>query len=187
MCLVPSSFLARSLVALAASAVALGVALVVDREPSAAPVRAQPSAAEPAPPRASHGREVLRGWDRARAEAWAAGDVRALAAVYTPRSVAGRRDVDRLRAWRERGWRVEGLRTQVGALRVVQETPRSLTLLVADRVVGAVAVRPGSEPVALPRDRWDTREVVLRRGGDGRWRVASVGTVRLGEAATLVG
>ncbi len=183
--LLPSSFLARSLVALAASAAALGVALVVDREPSPAPVRAQPSAAEPAP-RASHAREVLRGWDRARAEAWAAGDVRALAAVYTPRSVAGRRDVARLRAWRERGWRVEGLRTQVGALRVVREGPKSLTLLVADRVVGAVAVRPGADPVALPRDRWDTREVVLRRGGDGGWRVASVSTVRLGEAATLV-
>ncbi len=180
MCLLPSSFLGRSLVALALAAVVLGVALVVDRDAAPAPARAEPVAA----PHASHPREVLRTWDARRAAAWAAGDLQALAAVYLPGSVAGRRDVARLRAWRERGWRVEGMRTQVGALRVVRETPRSLVLLVADRVAGGVAVRPGAAPVALPRDRWDTREVVLRRL-TGEWRMASVTTVRLGEAATL--
>jgi hypothetical protein len=161
--------------------VVLGVALVVDRDAGPAPARAEPAAAAPAGPPA---REVLRTWDARRAAAWAAGDVRALAAGYTPRSVAGRRDVARLRAWRARGWRVEGLRTQVGALRVVRSTSTSLVLLVADRVAGGVAVRPGAAPVALPRDRWDTRQLVLLRLA-GRWRVASVTTVRLGEAATL--
>ncbi len=182
--LLPSSLLARSVVALVLSAAALGVALVVDGDPS--PRRAAPSAAPVAAPQhASVAREVLRGCDRRRARAWASGDVRALATVYTPGSVAGRHDVARLRAWRARGWRVEGLRTQVGALRVAHETPRSLRLLVADRVAGAVAVRPGHASVVLPRDRWDTREVVLRRGVDERWRIASVTTVRLGDAATL--
>ncbi len=186
--LLPTSFLARSVVALAASAVALGVALVVDGDP--APHRAAPAAmsdavSDASPQRASFPREVLRRWDERRASAWAAGDARALAAVYTAGSVAGRRDVARLRAWRARGWRVEALRTQVGAVRVTREHPRSLGLLVADRVARAVAVRPGREPVVLPRDRWDTRQVVLRRAADGRWRVASVTTVRLGEAATL--
>jgi hypothetical protein len=181
--LLPSSFLARSVVALVASVAALGVALVVDGDRDPGPARAQPVAQE-APPVTSGPREVLRQWDDARAAAWAAGDPAALAAAYTPGSVAGRHDVARLRAWRERGWRVEMLRTQVGGLRVVRESPRELVLLVADRVAGGVAVRPGTAPLALPRDRWDTRELVLRRV-DGRWRLASVTTVRLGAAATL--
>lgn len=181
--LLPPSFLGRSLVALAVAVVALGVALVVDDDAPTLPRRATPVAAAPV---TSEAREVLRDWDAERSAAWAAGDLGALAAAYTPGSLAGRHDVARLRTWTARGWRVEMLRTQVGALRVVRDTRRVLVLLVADRVAGGLAVRAGTTPVVLPRDRWDTRQVVLRRH-DGRWRVASVTPVRLGGAATLVG
>ena len=55
-------------------------------------------------------------WDAARAEAWADGDVRRLGELYTPDSVAGRRDRAMLRAWLARGLVVRGLTTQVLAL-----------------------------------------------------------------------
>ena len=52
---------------------------------------------------------ALHDWDDRRASAWAAADPAALRALYEPGSAAGRVDVAMLRAWRERGLRVEGL------------------------------------------------------------------------------
>lgn len=134
---------------------------VVDPVPPATTGRSDPGAARRA-------REVLRAWDAARAEAWTATDPRGLAALYAPGSVAGRRDVAMLRAWRERGARVTRLTTQVLRLQVLAERPRRLVLVVTDRVA---LVRVGE--VRLPEDRASTRRVVLV-GGAGRWRVASV-------------
>ena len=113
---------------------------------------------------------VLAAWDARRSAAWAAGDVAELASLYADGSRTGAADVRLLRHYRERGLRVEGLTTQVLALRVVRRTPDRLVLRVVDRVVGATAVG-GPVPVALPTDRASTRTVVLV-GGAGRWVVA---------------
>jgi hypothetical protein len=86
-----------------------------------------------------------------------------------PGSRSGAADVRLLRAYAGRGLRVEGLTTQVLALRVVVRSPRRLVLVVTDRVVGGSAVG-GAAPVALPADRASTRRVVLVRQR-GRWVV----------------
>jgi hypothetical protein len=116
--------------------------------------------------------EVLRAWDARRAEAWARGDARLLVAIYTPGSVAGRHDRAMLHAWAVRGLAVRDLRTQLLAVRVLQQTRSAWTLLVTDRLAGGVAVGRGPSRT-LPRDEASTRTVRLR-WVDGGWRVASV-------------
>lgn len=133
-----------------------------------------PTIVTSAPPVSSGtAREVLRGWDARRAEAWHAGDRRSLAALYTPGSRAGQRDVAMLGRWAERGRRVTRLVTQVLRLRAVTETGRRLVLLVTDRLAVAEA-----GTTVLPRDGPTTRRIELRRGTDGVWRVASVTAAR---------
>jgi hypothetical protein len=115
---------------------------------------------------------VLRQWDAQRAEAWARGDQRQLAALYTPGSVAGRRDRAMLRAWTRRGLAVRDLRTQLLAVHELAHRRSTWRLQVTDRLVGGLAVGPGVwRP--LPRDGATTRTVRLRLV-DGAWRVASV-------------
>ena len=119
---------------------------------------------------------VLAAWDERRSAAWAEGDVTALEELYADGAAAGAADVRLLRDYLRRGLRVEGLTTQVLALRVAARSPKRLELVVTDRVVGAEAVGAGA-PVALPVARPSTRRVVLVRDGsgdDGRWVVAAV-------------
>jgi hypothetical protein len=111
---------------------------------------------------------VLHDWDDRRAAAWAAGDVGALRALYTPGSAAGRADVAMLRAWRARGLRVTGLRMQLLAVHVRLRAPDRLVLVVTDRLAGGVVV-PG--PLGLPRDL-PSRHVVTMRRVAGEWRVS---------------
>ena len=119
---------------------------------------------------------VLRGWDAARAEAWAAADVRRLDGLYAPGSAAGRRDKEMLREWLRRGLAVRDLRTQVIALHEVRRTARTWVLRVTDRVsAGTVVGRGLARP--LPRDSATTTTVTLRQV-DGRWLVASVRAAR---------
>jgi hypothetical protein len=113
---------------------------------------------------------VLHEWDDRRAAAWSAGDLEGLHALYVPGSAAGRTDVAMLRAWSERGLRVEGMRMQLLDLDVRRVSASRLDLVVTDRLTGAVAVGPGVR-LRLPRDRATTRRVVLVREG-GEWRVA---------------
>ncbi|WP_416957980.1 hypothetical protein ACNKF0_09970 [Nocardioides sp. T5] len=127
--------------------------------PAARPARAGPAA-------------VLAAWDERRSAAWAEGDVAALKELYVDGSGAGAADVRLLRDYRRRGLRVEGLATQLLALRVTARSSERLELVVTDRVVGAEAVGAG-EPVALPVARPSTRRVVLVRE-DGSWLVAEV-------------
>jgi len=111
---------------------------------------------------------VLAAWDADRSEAWAAGDVRRLRALYTPGSVAGEHDVAMLRRWLDRGLTVQGLRTQVLSLRQVSRSPGRWVLSVTDRIAAGSAA--GSR---LPADRASARRLVLREVR-GRWLVASV-------------
>jgi hypothetical protein len=122
--------------------------------------------------------ELLRSWDQRRADAWSRGDPRLLRPLYTPGSAAGRRDRAMLRTWAGRGLAVRDLRTQLLAVRELGHTTTTWTLLVTDRVAGAVAVGPGVR-WPLPRDQPTTRVIRLRRVG-GDWRVAAV---RLGTGA----
>lgn len=115
---------------------------------------------------------VLRAWDARRAAAWATGDTAALRVLYTPSASAGDRDVAMLRAYRQRGLRVEGLETQVVRVRVVTHQPDRLVVDVVDRLAGSVAV--GSEGrVRLPRGAAIQHRITfVHRAGE--WRVARV-------------
>lgn len=116
--------------------------------------------------------EVLRRWDARRANAYAAGDVRALRGLYVAR--AGTPDLAVLRAYLRRGFRVQGMSMQLLGVRVLVATGSRVRLRVTDRLVGAVAVRAG-ERHALPRDTAGTRVVELSRAGPHRaWRMSSV-------------
>lgn len=136
-------------------------------------VAAAPSSHSEGTPARLPAAAVLHSWDRRRAEAWAAGDVQALADLYVHRSAAGQADVALLRSYLRRGFKVRGLRMQVFALRVLSHSRRRVRLRVTDRLERAVAVRAGSA-VPLPGGRASTRVVALVRGVDGRWRVAAV-------------
>jgi hypothetical protein len=116
--------------------------------------------------------EILRTWDARRAQAWARGDARLLRALYTPGSVAGRRDLAMLRAWAASGLVVQQLRTQLLSVRELSHRQSARTLLVTDRLVGGVAVGAGVRR-PLPQDGATTRTIrLLRRAGE--WRIAWV-------------
>ena len=131
-----------------------------------------------AAPVAARGREpvpvrTLAAWDRHRAAAWRLGSPRRLADLYVAGSTAGTRDVAALRGWRDRGFRVSGMRMQLLEVAVLASGPDRWRLAVTDRLVGATAVRDGRR-TPLPRDTASRHVVTLMRGGDGRWRVATV-------------
>lgn len=115
---------------------------------------------------------VLHAWDRARARAWARGDVAELRTLYLPWSVAGRRDAALLGRYVDRGLVVRDLEVQVLRARTLRRTDDEVVLQLTDRVVGGTAVGPGRRAV-LPRDAASTRTVRLVRRGEA-WRVASV-------------
>src|SRR4051794_31356979 len=161
-----------SLALLAVCLVVVGLGVGVGRGPDVAP-RAGSRAGLPSASTDLPAAAVLRGWDRRRAEAYAAGSPVRLRALYV--RGAGSSDVHLLEGYRSRGWRVVGMRMQVLAVAVSSREPGRLRLRVTDRLAGAVAVRAG-ERVRLPRDRASTRTVTLVRGSDGMWRAAAVRT-----------
>ena len=116
--------------------------------------------------------DVLSAWDDRRSAAYAAGDPAALRALYVPGSASGRADQAALRAYVDRGLRVDGLRTQLLAVRVLERYPRGWRLLVTDRLLGGVARGDGTA-VVLPQDRPTTWRLGLRWGVSG-WRVVEV-------------
>jgi hypothetical protein len=181
-----------AITALACALVVVTVAVVLARPDPTRPLDPG-SAASPVPPASvpppSSGRpvrsrpaSVLAAWDARRAAAWAQGDAAALARLYAAGAEAGAADVRLLRDYLRRGLRVEGLTTQVLALRVAARSAHRLELVVTDRVVGAEAVGAGS-PIALPVGRPSTRRVVLVRD-DERWVVAEVGDQESAAAST---
>jgi len=115
---------------------------------------------------------VLRDWDDARAEAWAAADVGALRALYLPASQAGVRDVRALQAYADRGLRVTGIRWQRLSARVLARQEALLRVEVVERLVGA-SVAHGSVVRRLPVGQ-PSRRVIELRYVDGTWRVGRV-------------
>lgn len=159
-----------------AAVLLVGVALRGGSSTPRPPVRAPvavvaPEAGSVSVTRAVSSLAILRDWDRSRAAAWAEGDARALARLYVDGSEAGARDVAMLRAWRDRGLRVEGMSMQVLAVELRARTARRLVLVVTDRLVGAQAVGPGDRR-ALPRDDPTTRRLVFR-AVNGSWLLES--------------
>src|SRR4051794_16957031 len=116
---------------------------------------------------------TLRVWDRRRAEAYAAGSLSRLRDLYVAGSGAGAADRRLLAAYRSRGARVVGMRTQVIALAVLDAGRDRWGLRVTDRLAAAAAVRDGRRR-ELPRDSSSTRVITLVRGADHRWQVSSV-------------
>ncbi|MGZ4581974.1 MAG: hypothetical protein ACXVXG_15175 [Nocardioidaceae bacterium] len=168
------------LTVLVATVVALaGAVLWAAHRPAAVPPAAASPAPAPAPapagPVEAPAIRVLRGWDRARAQAYAAGDLAALRRLYLPGSRAGAADLAVLRRYVARGIRVTGMRMQLLAVDVRVHTPRLLQLRVTDRLTHAEAVGVGGGwHAALPRDAATVHELTLTRGPVSRWRVSSV-------------
>ncbi|MCD6641190.1 MAG: hypothetical protein LT071_14930 [Nocardioides sp.] len=127
---------------------------------------------------------VLAEWDTARARAWATGDLETLQGLYADGSRAGAVDVERLRAWVDRGLTVRGMQTQVLSLEVRHQTDVRLDVVVTDRMVGGVAVGEGQSQ-ELPRDRPTTRRITMRRD-DARWVVVEVRAQASAAARTSV-
>ena len=119
---------------------------------------------------------VLHEWDQRRAAAWAADDLADLRRLYARGSTAGAADVAMLRAWHERGLRVEAMRMQVLSVSVRARTQGRLVLRVTDRLAAGVAVGDGVRR-PLPRDGASTRRLVLVRVA-GEWRMAQVRPAR---------
>lgn len=142
----------------------------------APPVSATTPTAPTTPTTAASPAQVLHAWDERRAAAWAAGDPRALARLYTARSAAGAADTAMLRAWQARGLRILDLRMQLLAVDTRRRTPYRLVVVVSDRVASGVAVGGGVRR-ALPRDSVSTRRLVLVRVA-GEWLVAQASPVR---------
>ena len=160
-----------ALAAVAAACLVATLVVTVARPGERADGASRPAAAAKVPPGPA---AILAAWDRERSSAWAEGDAEALRRLYADGSRTGTADLRLLRHYLDRGLTVEGLRTQVLALRVVARSTSRLVLVVTDRVVGGRAVgRGASSPIALPADRASTRRIVLVRGGEGEgWLVA---------------
>lgn len=156
------------LLALVASVAVVPFAGREDRVPGAVP----PSVASAASDRAA-ALAALREWDRRRAGAWRRGEPAALGGLYVADSAAGAADRALLAAYVDRGLRVAGMRMQRAAVRVLASDEARIVLEVVDRLVGAVAVRRDGTRIALPRDGWSRRRVVLRAGPAG-WQVVEV-------------
>ncbi|CAM3244840.1 hypothetical protein NODU109028_06230 [Nocardioides dubius] len=137
--------------------------------------RAEAVGAEPLPrPSALRALAVLTAWSERRSRAWAAGSPEQVRALYAS-ARAARAELAIWQAYRRRGLRVEGLRSQVVAIRVLSEQPGRIALLVDERSAGGRIVGDGvPHQVALPQDGVDRRRVVLVHGADAGWQVARV-------------
>ncbi|MPZ60858.1 MAG: hypothetical protein GEU93_06100 [Propionibacteriales bacterium] len=118
-------------------------------------------------------REVLARLDRARAEAFAASDPAALAAVYTPGSRALATDARLLARYRRQGARVAGLTMQLADVRVVRRDSGSVLLRVTDRIVGGELVDGAGGRHPLAADRPTTHRITLV-AIEGGWRISDV-------------
>ena len=115
---------------------------------------------------------LLTGLDASRTAAFATGSEAALREVYV--AGAGERDVAVLRDYAGRGLRLVGVAPRLLRCETVGGGPAVRRLEVIERLSAARAVGAGVDR-PLPSGRPRARAIVLRLGGDGRWRVAQVG------------
>jgi hypothetical protein len=116
---------------------------------------------------------LLRGLDRARARAFATGEVSALAAVYQSGSAVLHRDRAVLRAYVARGLTVHGVDFDLLDVRIRRSEPGVVVLRVVDRLRPATARGGGGARLPLPRDGPTAHRMTLTRH-DGGWRIAAV-------------
>jgi hypothetical protein len=126
----------------------------------------------PAPDRAPDWPAILARLDQRRERAYAASDATRLREVYVRRSPVLRHDLSMLRAYRDRGVRLDGVRLRVLDVRLVDRAGPYVRLRIVDRLDRATAYT-SQGTVRLPRDRATARVVVLRAGAGG-WRIAAV-------------
>lgn len=164
-------------VGLGVTACVVALALLAPGGPAQAPDRDAPTRSQATPARDDVRRAVavVTAWDERRAAAWAAVDLAALRALYAPGSSAGRADARLLRRWRDAGWRVEGLTTQLMSVRVRLASAGRLELRVVDRVAGGRLVSRSGVERSLPGTPPRARSLVLERHAGG-WRVSASGS-----------
>jgi hypothetical protein len=173
----------RIQIALVVLAVVAGMALAVQRHHAPGRQSSTLEAAASSPSDRARALAILRGWDRQRAAAYAAGDAAALRRLYVAGSRSGRNDRRLLREYAGRGLRVVEMRTQILSVDIREHTGDALRLAVTDRLASAVAVGEGVR-TELPRDAATPRVVELRRAGP-RWLVVEVETVAQPSAAAI--
>jgi hypothetical protein len=128
---------------------------------------------------------LLHRWDTSRAAAYASGDAAALSTLYEPGSPARTADVATLLSYRDRGFRVTGMRMQVLAVVVLGRHEDCWRLRVTDRLQRAVAVGHDVR-LRLPRDQANTTELTLcRTSTHARWKVRSVSRADSGSESSL--
>lgn len=117
---------------------------------------------------------LLRAWDGRRSAAWAAADSTALDALYVVGAPAARAERQMLRAWSERGLRVEGLTNQLLRVEVLDHRHGRWDLEVVGRLEAGRVLSDTGPDLALPYDAARTTRVVLVRGSGGKWVVESL-------------
>jgi len=130
-------------------------------------------------PAATRWYAVLARLDATRERAWRSGSVVLLAQVYAAGSPELELDQANLRAYLDRGLRVEGVSLTVGRLTVVERHRHRVRLCIVDELGPLQATTSDGRARALPRDRPTRHLIDLRRDGD--WRIARVVTVAPGQ------
>jgi hypothetical protein len=115
---------------------------------------------------------ILGQLDRRRERAYALRDPHRLRSVYVAGSPVLRHDLAMLRAYRERGVWLTGVRLRVLDARGVGRDGPYVRLRVIDRLDRPTA-HTGHGSIRMPRDQPTARVIVLRDLADG-WRIAAV-------------
>jgi hypothetical protein len=116
---------------------------------------------------------VLQAIDKRRATAWRLGNVNLLKTVYVPGSVELRVDRQMLAAYVRRGLRVSGADMRFMSVGVEIQRPRSVSLLVVDRLGPAAALDRAGHREPLPRDLPTRHRIELESVGH-QWRIARI-------------
>ncbi|MDQ3484104.1 MAG: hypothetical protein M3445_01610 [Actinomycetota bacterium] len=122
---------------------------------------------------------VLARLDAIRERAWRSGSAGLLTQVYAAGSPELELDQANLRAYLDRGLRVDGVSLDVRRLTVVDRHRHRVRLRIVDQLGPLEATTSDGRARSLPRDRPTCHLIDLRH--DGNWRVARIVTVRPGQ------
>lgn len=118
-------------------------------------------------------RQLLTQLSRRRSIIWRRAHPVELQQVFAVGSSVLRRDQRSLRAYTERGVRVDSAEVVFGPIERVQTSRSTVTLLVVDRLVEVTALHAGTDERMLPRDEPTRHEIVLRQTASG-WRIGAI-------------